>query len=109
MAGDDGRARAEHEREPRLPPPPARAQTAAVSARNSAPSANPMMSKKAREFMGVPPGAILPHFAPAHAVSIAASFHACDPAGRVKVQDSSKSRGVSFEPSTTLSEASSSV
>jgi len=51
----DGEAGDEYEREPRLPPLPARAQTDAVSRSRSEASDNPNMSRNALGRMGVPP------------------------------------------------------
>ena len=47
LDGDDGEAGVEYEREPRLPPLPARAHTVAVSSSRSETSAQPNMSRKA--------------------------------------------------------------
>jgi len=52
LAGDEGRAGVEYEREPRLPPLPARANTLAVSVSSNETSATPIRIKRARDVIG---------------------------------------------------------
>src|SRR2546427_8048858 len=52
LAGDEGRAGVEYEREPRLPPLPARANTLAVSVSSNETSATPTRIKRARDVIG---------------------------------------------------------
>src|SRR5947208_10278473 len=52
LAGDEGRAGVEYDREPRLPPLPARAHTLAVSASSNETSATPIRVRRIRDVIG---------------------------------------------------------
>jgi hypothetical protein len=52
LAGDEGCAGVEYEREPRLPPPPARAHTLAASVSSNETSAAPIRVRRPRDIIG---------------------------------------------------------
>ena len=55
VTGEDGLAGAEYERDPRLPPLPARAQASPACASITVKTMNPTIATKARPFMCPPP------------------------------------------------------
>jgi len=57
-SGVDGRAGAEYDRDPRLPPLPARAQASPTCAASAANTMNPIVATKTRPFMVPLPGAV---------------------------------------------------